>query len=40
MCYVKRQNAVEETKIEEGVEECMVGGPAVLSWVIRGKKYI
>lgn len=36
MCYVKRQNAVEETKIEEGVEECMVGGPACC-WVIRGK---
>ena len=38
MCYVKRQSAVEETKREEGVEECMVGSPAVLSRVIRGKK--
>ena len=38
MCYVQRQSALEETKREEGVEECMVGGPAVLSQVIRGKK--
>jgi len=40
MCYVQRQSAVEETKREEGVEECMVGGPAVLSQVIRGKSNI
>ena len=37
---MKRQNAMEETEIEEGVEECMVGGPAVLSWVIRGKSNV
>lgn len=26
---------MEETKVEEGDEECLVGGPAILSWATR-----